>query len=222
MTDAPDLQVVTQIQQQVWSRGTSPRSGPRRRSFRRSFARRSMSYPDGAYSTSPAEGNGAIAAARRNATAVGLDYVPALLERGRERAAAEGYEIEFVEGDAQDLPFEDASFDYVISDLRGDVRAGPGEDGGGAAAGVPLRGQDRHGQLAAPRARGRRDVQGHRRACAAAPGIQPAVLWGTEDRLRELFGDGVSELTLEPSGTGTSGTARRSSGSSSSGTSSAR
>src|SRR3954464_4466741 len=60
-------------------------------------------------------GNGAIAACRRNAEAVGLDYVPALLERARERAAAEGYDIEFVEGDAQALPFEDGSFDYVVS-----------------------------------------------------------------------------------------------------------
>jgi ubiquinone/menaquinone biosynthesis C-methylase UbiE len=60
-------------------------------------------------------GNCAIAAARRLGDAVGLDYVPALLERGRERAAAERYDIEFVEGDAQALPFEDASFDVVLS-----------------------------------------------------------------------------------------------------------
>ena len=44
-----------------------------------------------------------------------MDYVPALLANGRERAAAEGLEVEFVEGDAQALPFEDASFDVVLS-----------------------------------------------------------------------------------------------------------
>ena len=61
-------------------------------------------------------GNGAIAAARRAwGNTVGADYVPALLERGRERAAAERLEIEFVEADAQDLPFEDASFDVAMS-----------------------------------------------------------------------------------------------------------
>ena len=61
-------------------------------------------------------GNGAI---RRRGAAwgntVGADYVPSLLERGRERAAAERLEVEFVEADAQDLPFEDGSFDVAIS-----------------------------------------------------------------------------------------------------------
>ena len=61
-------------------------------------------------------GNGAIAAARRTwGGTVGADYVPSLLERGRERAAAERLEIEFVEADAQDLPFEDGSFDVAMS-----------------------------------------------------------------------------------------------------------
>src|SRR5438477_7908577 len=60
-------------------------------------------------------GNAAIAAARRGCEAVGVDYVPALLERGRARAAAEGLDVEFVEGDAENLPFPDASFDAVVS-----------------------------------------------------------------------------------------------------------
>src|SRR6059036_3932066 len=46
-------------------------------------------------------GNAAIAAARRGCEAVGVDYVPALLERGRRRAAAEGLEVELLEGDAE-------------------------------------------------------------------------------------------------------------------------
>src|SRR5262249_42014071 len=60
-------------------------------------------------------GNAAIAAARRGCEAVGIDYVPALLQRGRLRAAAEHLEVRFVEGDAEDLPFPDASFDAVLS-----------------------------------------------------------------------------------------------------------
>src|SRR3954467_10158469 len=55
-------------------------------------------------------GNAAIAAARRGCEVVGVDYVPALLERGRIRAAAEHLVVEFLEGDAEDLPFPDASF----------------------------------------------------------------------------------------------------------------
>jgi ubiquinone/menaquinone biosynthesis C-methylase UbiE len=60
-------------------------------------------------------GNAALAAARRGCTAVGVDYVPALLERGRKRAEAELLDVEFREGDAENLPFPDASFDAVTS-----------------------------------------------------------------------------------------------------------
>src|SRR3954453_15178117 len=60
-------------------------------------------------------GNAAIAAARRGCEAVGVDYVPALLERGRIRAAAEHLDVQFVEGDAEDLRFPDASFDPGLS-----------------------------------------------------------------------------------------------------------
>src|SRR5207247_9336161 len=60
-------------------------------------------------------GNAAIAAARHGCTAVGIDYVPSLLEQGRKRAAAEGLDIELLEGDAEALPFPDASFDAVTS-----------------------------------------------------------------------------------------------------------
>jgi SAM-dependent methyltransferase len=60
-------------------------------------------------------GNTALAAARRFCEVTGVDYVPALLERGRERAAAERLEVAFREGDAEELPFPDASFDVVLS-----------------------------------------------------------------------------------------------------------
>src|SRR5215208_5149260 len=60
-------------------------------------------------------GNTALAAARRGAVTTGLDYVPALLERARERARAERLEIEWREGDAEELPFDDAAFDSVLS-----------------------------------------------------------------------------------------------------------
>src|SRR5580765_356507 len=60
-------------------------------------------------------GNAAIAAARLGCTAVGVDYVPALLDHGRRRAAAEGLDVELLEGDAESLPFPDNSFDAVTS-----------------------------------------------------------------------------------------------------------
>ena len=60
-------------------------------------------------------GNAAIAAARCGCEVIGIDYVPALLQRARVRARAEGLAVEFVEGDAEALPFADGSFDAVLS-----------------------------------------------------------------------------------------------------------
>ena len=60
-------------------------------------------------------GNATLAAARRFADVVSTDYVGALLERGRERAAAERLPVTFQEADAENLPFADASFDVVLS-----------------------------------------------------------------------------------------------------------
>ena len=60
-------------------------------------------------------GNVSLAAARRWCEVVASDYVPALLERARERAAAERLAIEFREADAEALPFADGSFDVVVS-----------------------------------------------------------------------------------------------------------
>lgn len=60
-------------------------------------------------------GNVTLAAARRWCEVTSTDYVPVWLERGRARAAAEGWRIDFQEADAEALPFADASFDVVTS-----------------------------------------------------------------------------------------------------------
>ncbi len=62
-------------------------------------------------------GNASIPAAAAGARVTGLDIAPGLLETARTRAARAGVAVEFVEGDAEDLPFADASFDVVTSTL---------------------------------------------------------------------------------------------------------
>ena len=62
-------------------------------------------------------GNASLAAARRGCQVTSTDYVPALLERAGERAAADRLSIEFLEADAENLPFEDGSFDRAFSML---------------------------------------------------------------------------------------------------------
>jgi SAM-dependent methyltransferase len=143
-------------------------------------------------------GNGAIAAARRSwGGAVGVDFVPALLERGRERAAAERLGVEFIEGDAQDLPFADASFDVAMS-IFGAMFAPDQErtaaellrvvrPGGriGVASWTP------DGRLADLFAVFAKHTGG------PPPGTVPPVLWGSEEHVRGLFGDGIAELRAE-------------------------
>ncbi len=62
-------------------------------------------------------GNVTLAAARRWCDVTSTDYVPALLDKGRERAKAEGWAIDFKEADAEALPFADESFEAVVSTL---------------------------------------------------------------------------------------------------------
>jgi ubiquinone/menaquinone biosynthesis C-methylase UbiE len=61
------------------------------------------------------DGNFALACAREGASVVASDLSPGMVERGRRRSEAEGYEIEWVEADAEDLPFEDGRFDCAGS-----------------------------------------------------------------------------------------------------------
>src|SRR4051794_7904790 len=197
MADAPDLQIVTEVQQQIWSKGDFAMIGVAAQIVQENLCeaidvlpgRRVLDVACGA-------GNGAIAACRRNAEAVGLDYVPALLERARERAAAEGYDIEFVEGDAQALPFEDGSFDYVVSTFG--AMFAPDQE---KTAAELLRVCKPGGKIGMANWPPRGVVGGAVFKITAEhapppPGILPPVLWGTEERLRELFGDDVSELTV--------------------------
>jgi len=60
-------------------------------------------------------GNAALAAARRFAEVIGVDYVPALLAHARERADADRLPVQFRETDAEDLPYPDGTFDVVLS-----------------------------------------------------------------------------------------------------------
>jgi ubiquinone/menaquinone biosynthesis C-methylase UbiE len=141
-------------------------------------------------------GNAAIAAARLGCEAVGVDYVPALLERGRERAAAEGLEIELIEGDAEALPFEDASFDAVTS-VFGSMFA-PDH----AKAASELLRVTRPGGTIALASWTPAGFIGElfRTVGAHVPppaGVQSPMLWGTEEHLRRLFGDGVCSLEVE-------------------------
>jgi ubiquinone/menaquinone biosynthesis C-methylase UbiE len=74
-----------------------------------------VTHPERVLDVACGSGNAALAAARRCCHVTGIDYVPAFLQRARQRAAAEGLEVTFQEADAEDLPFPDGAFDVVLS-----------------------------------------------------------------------------------------------------------
>jgi SAM-dependent methyltransferase len=142
-------------------------------------------------------GNAAIAAARRWADTVGSDFVPELLERGKERAAADRLEIEWIEADAQDLPFDDASFDVTIS-VFGAMFA-PDQERTAAELLRVVRPGGRIGMANWTPDGSLTDffVILMKHTGGPPPGTVPPVLWGSEERVRELFGDGITELRVE-------------------------
>ena len=138
-------------------------------------------------------GSTAIAAARRFAEVSGIDYVPALLERGRERAAAERLAIDFREADAENLPFAASSFDVVLSTFG--VMFAPDHP----RAAQELARVCRPGGKIALASWTPEGVLGESfrvmsKYVAPPPGLEPAVSWGSEPHLRRLFGEQAAEF----------------------------
>lgn len=141
-------------------------------------------------------GNAALAAARRGCTVVGLDYVPALLDRARRRADAEGLDAEFVEGDAEALPFADGTFD-VVSSVFGSMFAPDQEQTANEIARV-CRPGGRIGIVAhTPEGFIGQLFKTNAKHVPPPAGLRSPVQWGTEERLRELFGDAIAEIRVE-------------------------
>jgi len=137
-------------------------------------------------------GNAALAAARRGAQVTAVDLVPELLEKGRARAAVEGLAIEFGEADAENLPFPDASFDFVLSTFG--VQFSPDHARAAAELVRVCRPGGRIG-LASWTPHGFSTAYAAVLARYAPPSPAPSpYAWGTDDGLRTLFGDDVASL----------------------------
>ncbi|MGI8781734.1 MAG: class I SAM-dependent methyltransferase [Solirubrobacteraceae bacterium] len=142
-------------------------------------------------------GNASIPAAQRGASVTASDLTPELLQAGRHRAEAEGLELEWVEADAEHLPFDDESF-YVVMSSIGAMFAPQHQEvadelvrvcrPGGT---IGLLSWTPEGMIGALfRAMGPF-------APPPPPGAQPPPLWGSEEHLRELLGDRVELGALE-------------------------
>ena len=140
-------------------------------------------------------GNTALAAARRRCETVGIDYVPSLLERARQRAAIERLEMRLDEGDAENLPFGDGAFDYVLSTFG--VMFAPDQQRAAKELARVCRAGGRIGLASwTPEGFVGQWFQLGARYAPPPPGVRPPLVWGTEAGLRELLGD-VGPMRLE-------------------------
>ncbi len=142
-------------------------------------------------------GNAAIPAARTGASVIASDLCPELLEHGSRLAAERGVELEWREANAHSLPFGDKEFDVVMScigvmfapfhQLAADELVRVCKPGGriGLISWTP---EGHIGQLWAA-------MKPY--APPPPPGAQPPPLWGNEDHVRALLGDGVTDVTTE-------------------------
>lgn len=140
-------------------------------------------------------GNAALAAARRHAIVTGLDYVPALLERARARAAADGLALALQEGDAEALPFPDDAFDVVLSTFG--VMFTPDQPRAARELARTCRPGGRIGLASwTPDGLVGRIFRTLARHVPPPPGLRPASDWGREDRLVDLFGRAVRDVRV--------------------------
>jgi ubiquinone/menaquinone biosynthesis C-methylase UbiE len=141
-------------------------------------------------------GNASLAAAERGASVVASDLTPELLEAGRAAAEARGLELDWREADAEALPFEDASFDVVMSCIG--AMFAPHHQAvadelvrvckpGGTIAMLNWTPEGLIGQVF--------KTMGPYMP-APPPGATPPPMWGSEDHVRELFGDRVTDLHM--------------------------
>ncbi len=196
-TNEPDLTAIKAKQQQTWASGDFSVVASRIVLVSEKLVDHADLRPGWqVLDVACGNGNATLAAARSGAHAVGVDYVPALLEDGRARAVAEGLDVEFREGDAEDLPVDDASVDAVVSVF------------GTMFAPDHQRTADEVVRVARPGATVAlaswtpggfigemfKVITSH---VPAPAGVRSPLLWGTREHLAELFGPSVAKVRAE-------------------------
>lgn len=194
---APDLAAIKQRQQATWASGDFAVIGTTLQIVGESLAEAAdVNAGERVLDVAAGNGNATLAAARRFAQVTSTDYVPALLEKGRERARAEGLDVQFQVADVEELPFADGSFDVVLSTYGAmfapDHRRTASEmlrvlrEGGrlGMANWTP---DGFIGQLF-------KVIGAH---VPPPAGLKSPALWGTEPHLVELFGPRAAQLRCE-------------------------
>jgi ubiquinone/menaquinone biosynthesis C-methylase UbiE len=196
-TPSPDLSALKTRQQAAWSSGNYAVVGTTLQIVGEELCE-ALDIRAGSKVLDVAAGNGmaSLAAARRWCHVTSTDYVPALLERGRARASAEGVEIEFMEADAEKLPFDRDSFDTVLSTFG--VMFTPNQD---QAAAELLRVCKSKGQIGlanwTPEGFIGQVFKTLGKYLPPPAGAKSPALWGTRARLTEMFGADARSIKVE-------------------------
>lgn len=141
-------------------------------------------------------GHVALSAARRFCEATGVDFVPSLIEIARRRAEIEGLSVEFREADAENLPFDDDSFDAVLSVVG--AMFTPNQERTAAELVRVCRPGGTIGMINwTPTGYVGEMFKAVAKHVPPPPELKPATLWGSEERVRELFGDRVTSVSFK-------------------------
>jgi SAM-dependent methyltransferase len=193
---APDLVAVKSKQHATWSSGDYAAVGTTLQIVGETLAEAMDLRPDArVLDVAAGNGNATLAAARRHCEVVSTDYVASLLRAAAARAQAENLTIAFREADAEDLPFEEASFDHVMSTFG--VMFTANQE---AAAGELLRICRSGGTIGlanwTPDSFIGEVFQTIGRYVPPVAGVRSPLEWGTEARLKELFGGNASKIEI--------------------------
>ena len=197
-TATPELAALKSRQQVAWSSGNYAVVGTTLQIVGEQLCE-AMDLRAGSKVLDVAAGNGMIslAAARRWCDVTSTDYVPALLESGRARATANGLSIRFMEADAESLPFDDASFDAVVSTFG--VMFAPNQ---AQAASEMMRVCKRGGRIGlanwTPDGFIGQVFKTLGKYLPPPAGAKSPALWGTRAALNEMFGSQASSIKAEP------------------------
>ncbi|MDY0976876.1 class I SAM-dependent methyltransferase [Massilia sp. CFBP9012] len=187
-TAGPDLAAIKQRQQATWASGDFAVVGVTLQIVGELLAEATdVRAGERVLDVAAGNGNATLAAARRFARVTSTDYVPALLEKGRARAAAEGLAIDFREADAEALPFPDASFDVALSTFG--VMFAPDQARAAAEIRRVVRPGGRIGMANwTPEGFIGQLFKAVGKNIAPPAGLASPLLWGNEDHVRQLFG----------------------------------
>jgi ubiquinone/menaquinone biosynthesis C-methylase UbiE len=193
----PDLTALKAKQQAAWSSGNYAIIGTTLQIVGEQLCE-TLDLGAGSRVLDVAAGNGmaSLAAARRWCEVTSTDYVPALLERGRARAIAEGLSIEFKEADAESLPFDHQSFDVVLSTFG--VMFTPNQARAAAELARVCKPKGKIGLANwTPEGFIGQVFKTLGKYVPPAQGAKSPALWGTRARLDELFDGAAGSITTQ-------------------------